>query len=193
MFQFVYWLKAFAAILITNSHYADIWPVSRLAMGGHLGNCLYFFVSGFCLYSIRNSFPGWYAKRIVRIYPALWIAAAINLLVGFWRADGPMAYIHCLIYPTWYHFIASILVLYIVYYILRRVQMRLNIQTIWLLLLTLAVYLTAYLLWCDKSYYHIDDVEEKWCRFQFMASMLVGARCRENYEKLRERISAMAG
>lgn len=71
MFQFVYWLKAFAAILITNSHYADIWPVSRLAMGGHLGNCLYFFVSGFCLYSIRNSFPGWYAKRIVRIYPAL--------------------------------------------------------------------------------------------------------------------------
>ncbi len=72
-----------------------------------------------------------------------------------------MAYIHCLIYPTWYHFIASILVLYIVYYILRRVQMRLNIQTIWLLLLTLAVYLTAYLLWCDKSYYHIDDVEEK--------------------------------
>ena len=102
-----------------------------------------------------------------------------------------MAYIHCLIYPTWYHFIASILVLYIVYYILRRVQMRLNIQTIWLLLLTLAVYLTAYLLWCDKSYYHIDDVEEKWCRFQFMASMLVGALCRENYEKLRERISAM--
>ena len=116
MFQFVYWLKAFAAILITNSHYADIWPVSRLAMGGHLGNCLYFFVSGFCLYSIRNSFPGWYAKRIVRIYPALWIVAGINLLVGFWRADGPMAYIHYLIYPTWYHFIASILVLYIVYY-----------------------------------------------------------------------------
>lgn len=109
MFQFVYWLKAFAAILITNSHYADIWPVSKLAMGGHLGNCLYFFVSGFCLYSIRNSFPGWYAKRIVRIYPALWIVAAINLLVGFWRADSPMAYIHYLIYPTWYHFIASIL------------------------------------------------------------------------------------
>lgn len=191
MFQFVYWLKALAAILITNAHYADIWPISSLAMGGHLGNCIYFFVSGFCLYSIRNSFPGWYAKRIVRIYPALWIAAAINLLVGFWRADGPMTYIHCLIYPTWYHFIASILLLYVVYYILRRIQMRLNIRTIWLLLLTLAVYLTAYFLWCDKSYYHIDDVEENWCRFQFMASMLVGALCRENYERLREKISAM--
>ena len=47
MFQFVYWLKAFAAILITNSHYADIWPVSRLAMGGHLGNCLYFLYPAF--------------------------------------------------------------------------------------------------------------------------------------------------
>lgn len=191
MFQFVYWLKALAVILITNAHYADIWPIPRLAMGGHLGNCIYFFVSGFCLYSIRNSFPGWYAKRIVRIYPALWIVAAIRQLIGSWHIDTLISYVHCLIYPTWYHFIASILLLYVVYYILRRIQMRLNIRTIWLLLLTLAVYLTAYFLWCDKSYYHIDDVEEKWCRFQFMASMLVGALCRENYKRLREKISVM--
>lgn len=33
MFQFVYWLKAFAAIFITNAHYADIWPVPSLAFG----------------------------------------------------------------------------------------------------------------------------------------------------------------
>ncbi len=31
MFQFVYWLKALAAICITNSHYADIWPIPAMA------------------------------------------------------------------------------------------------------------------------------------------------------------------
>ena len=66
MFQFVYWLRALAAILITNSHYADIWPASAMAFGGHYGNCIYFFLSGFCLYNIGKSFPKWYAKRIVR-------------------------------------------------------------------------------------------------------------------------------
>lgn len=104
MFQFVYWLRAIAAVMITNSHYADIWPISAMAFGGHFGNCIYFFLSGFCLYNIQESFPRWYAKRIIRIYPALWIVAAINLLTGFWGADGIMAYVHCLFYPTWYHF-----------------------------------------------------------------------------------------
>lgn len=83
MFQFVYWLRALAAILITNSHYADIWPASAMAFGGHYGNCIYFFLSGFCLYNIGKSFPKWYAKRIVRVYPALWIVAVVNLAVKF--------------------------------------------------------------------------------------------------------------
>lgn len=58
MFQFVDWLKVVAAMLITNSHYADIWPVSAMAMGGHIGNCLYFFLSGFCLYNIKDGEKG---------------------------------------------------------------------------------------------------------------------------------------
>lgn len=78
MFQFVYWLRAIAAVMITNSHYADIWPISAMAFGGHFGNCIYFFLSGFCLYNIQESFPRWYAKRIIRIYPALWIVAAVK-------------------------------------------------------------------------------------------------------------------
>ncbi len=119
MFQFVYWLKAFAAIFITNSHYADIWPVPSLAIGGHLGNCIYFFVSGFCLYNIKESFPKWYAKRIIRIYPALWIVATVDFIVGRNSADDLMALIHCYIYPTWYHFIGSIMFLYIIFYVIR--------------------------------------------------------------------------
>lgn len=191
MFQFVYWLRAIAAVMITNSHYADIWPISAMAFGGHFGNCIYFFLSGFCLYNIQESFPRWYAKRIIRIYPALWIVAAINLLTGFWGADGIMAYVHCLFYPTWYHFITSIMLLYLVFYAVRTIQKRVKIDTLWFLLAAFLVYLAAYIFACDKSYYHIDDVSEKWCRFQFMASMLLGAVLRERYDRINERITSL--
>ena len=189
MFQFVYWLRAIAAVMITNSHYADIWPISAMAFGGHFGNCIYFFLSGFCLYNIQESFPRWYAKRIVRIYPALWIVAAVNLLTGFWGADGIMAYVHCLFYPTWYHFLTSIMLLYLVFYAVRAIQKRVKIDTLWFLLAAFLVYLVAYIFACDKSYYHIDDVSGKWCRFQFMASMLLGAVLRERYDRIKAKPS----
>lgn len=53
------------------------------------------------------------------------------------------------------------------------------------------MYLAAYIFACDKSYYHIDDVSEKWCRFQFMASMLLGAVLRERYDRINERITSL--
>ena len=81
MLQFLYWLKALAAVLITNSHYAHIWPISSLAVGGQLGNCLFFFISGFTLYHIKAAFPKWYAKRIIRVYPALWM---VNIIFFCW-------------------------------------------------------------------------------------------------------------
>ena len=47
MFQFVYWLRALAAVMITNAHYADIWPISALAFGGLLGIVYIFSCRGF--------------------------------------------------------------------------------------------------------------------------------------------------
>lgn len=189
MFQFVYWLKTFAAIFITNSHYADIWPVSSLAIGGHLGNCIYFFVSGFCLYNIKESFPKWYAKRIIRIYPALWIVATVDFIVGRNSADDLMALIHCYIYPTWYHFIGSIMLLYIVFYIIRFICNKLKIDIRWFMLIIFLGFVILYLFVFDKSSYHIDDVNENWVRFQFFESMLLGAFLREKYDAIKEKIS----
>lgn len=189
MFQFVYWLKTFAAIFITNAHYADIWPVSSLAIGGHLGNCIYFFVSGFCLYNIKESFPKWYAKRIIRIYPALWIAATVDFIVGKNSADNLMALIHCYIYPTWYHFIGSIMLLYIVFYTIRFICNKLKIDIRWFILIIFLGFVILYLLFFDKSSYHIDDINEKWVRFQFLESMLLGAFLREKYDAIKEKIS----
>ena len=189
MYQFVYWLKAAAVVLITNSHYGSIWPIPSLAAGGHLGNCIYFFLSGFCLYHIRESFPKWYAKRIIRIYPVMWIAAAVNFLVGDFKASSLSALVHCFIYPTWYHFIGSIMVLYILYYVIRWLQIRLKIDIRWVMLGVLLIYGVVYLTAFDRSYYHIDDVSEKWVRFQFLESMLLGALLREKYESADQKIT----
>lgn len=161
MFQFVDWLKVVAATLITNSHYADIWPVSAMAMGGHIGNCLYFFLSGFCLYNIKDSFPKWYAKRIIRICPVLWIVNAIDLMTGRTSIGEVMDAIHCFIYPTWFHFIGSIMLLYILFYLVRMLQKELHLSIESVILLTVVCYFIVYIFMFDKSSYHIDDVSEK--------------------------------
>lgn len=190
MFQFVYWLKAIAAVFITNAHYADIWPVSAMAMGGHIGNCLYFFLSGFCLYNIRESFPRWYWKRIIRIYPALWIVNVIDLIVGRTSIGEIMGAVHCFLYPTWFHFIGSIMLLYILYYIVRTLQKKRNLDIWWMIALVAICYFLVYIILFDKSSYHINDVNEKWVRFMFFASMLLGTAFRECYEKISKEIKA---
>lgn len=189
MFEFVYWLKTLAVLLITNSHYAGIWPVSAMAVGGHLGNNLFFLLSGFCLCNISGCFGKWYIKRILRIYPALWIANTTNMIVGFFHADGLMAYVHCYIYPTWYHFVASIMILYIIFYLIRTIQKKAGISTTWIILATFVIFISVYIIKFDKSYYHIDDVSEKWVRFMFFESMLVGAYLRESYERFNQKVS----
>lgn len=191
MFQFVNWLKAFATIFITNSHYAEIWPIPAMAVGGHLGNCLFFMLSGFCMYNIRESFPRWYAKRFLRIYPALWIVATVDFLAGRNSAHGIMAYVHCYLYPTWYHFITSIMLLYIGFYVVRWIQKKTNISAGWFLGGLVTVFMICYLMGFDRSYYHIDDVFENWVRFQFFGSMLVGVLLREQYEKIRDQLSLL--
>lgn len=191
MFQFVYWLKAIAAILITNSHYGDIWPSSAMTVGGHLGNCLYFLISGFCLCHIKDSFPKWYAKRIIRIYPALWLCIGVNLIVGFFNIGSFSGFVHCFFYPTWYHFIASILLLYILFYVVLFLQKKTGIKTYWILVVSLVFFLAVYLLVFDASYYHIDDVEENWVRFMFWGAMLAGVWLRERYDHICVKISAV--
>lgn len=189
MFGFVNWLKAIAAVFITNSHYADIWPISSLAMGGHLGNCLYFFLSGFCLFNIKEAFPKWYLKRIIRIYPTLWIVNSIDLIAGRTSITEFMGFVHCFFYPTWFHFIGSIMILYAVYYIVRYIQKKLKLDMRWIMVAIMIVFFVSYLLFFEKSTYHIDDVNENWVRFMFFESMLMGAWFRENYERIGNNIT----
>lgn len=185
MVEFITWLKALAAILITNSHLGGVYPVASLATGGLLGNLLFFAVSGFCLYNIKVSFHKWYIKRLFRIYPAVWIATIVCLAWGTYHVDSPAQVLRLFFYPTYYHFIASILILYVPFYaVARYAGLAQNPQRFLAIIGALAAitYMLVYATVYDSSYYHIDTVEEPMILFVYFTSMLMGAWIRTQTE-----------
>lgn len=190
MFQFIVYLRAICAVVITNAHYENIYPVSIIANGGLLGDVLFFAISGYCLYNIKTDFIRWYGKRILRIYPGVWIITAIYLLLGFYHAESGAAVGRLMIYPTYYHFVASIMVLYIIYYVLIVISKKYENRTRLLEIYMLAVavlYTVLYIFVYDRSYYHIDSVYEPMIRFLFLESMLLGAWFREKGKEFTEK------
>lgn len=185
MVFFITFLRALAACLITNAHYTGIYPTDLIANGGLLGDVLFFAVSGYCLYNVKMSFPVWYGKRIYRIYPPVLIMTSIYVIIGAYSLANHNV-VWWFIYPTYYHFVASIIVLYIPFYFCMKIDWLKNhllivmgfIAATWML-----IYVTIY----DRSYYHIDTVREPMIRFLFMESMLLGAWFKQNDQKLRNK------
>jgi len=174
-------LRALAAMSITNAHYAGVYPSELIANGGLLGDVLFFTVSGFCLVNIRNAFTRWYGKRIIRIYPSVWIITSLYILLGFYTLEN-WSLAEYYLYPTYYHFVASIIVLYIPFYIVIKTKILVNnIPKVMLgmFIVQLVVYVFVY----DTSFYHIDTVREPMIRFLFFQSMLLGAYFRMHKEK----------
>lgn len=193
MYQFIILLRAMAAIIITNAHYEGIYPISIIANGGLWGDVIFFSVSGFCLYNVQTPFLKWYGKRIVRIYPTVWIITIAYLLAGFYSVESVQGLLELLIYPTYYHFIASIVLLYIFYYIVIRMVLKNGVNRNKVLFavlgLTLILHTVVYLTLYDRTYYHIDSVYEPMIRFLFFESMMIGALIRENSSKVTEKFN----
>ena len=183
--QFINLLRILAAVCITNSHFANVWPMSGIASGGMLGDILFFAISGYCLYRPEfkmKDLGRWYIKRIRRIYiTVILIALLTSFFTGF--PSSASGWLHTFIYPTNYHFVASIMVLYIVYYLLmnllKRWKISIGISVVAFLMAVLIVYALIF----DKSWYHIDVVENHFIRLLFFASMLLGAYFREVEQK----------
>ena len=185
MVFFITVLRALAACFITNAHYIGIYPTDLIANGGLIGDVLFFGVSGYCLSNVKMPFFRWYGKRIYRIYPPVLIMTLIYLILGAYNFTDHNA-VWWFVYPTYYHFIASIIVLYIPFYFCMKINWLKNhiaivmgvIAIIWMV-----VYLTVY----DRSYYHIDNVREPIIRFLFMESMLLGAWFKQNDHSMRNK------
>lgn len=178
---FITILRALAACLITNSHYTGIYPSDIIANGGLIGDILFFAISGYCLYNVKKSFPSWYGKRLIRIYPPVILITAIYFLIGSYSFSNNN-FLWWFVYPTYYHFVASILLLYIPYYFVMKFDvLRKRIPLI--MSIIAGIYLIVYIFFYDKSYYHIDNTREWMIRFLFFESMLLGAYFRQNKEK----------
>lgn len=185
MIFFVTFLRALAACLITNAHYTGIYPSDLIANGGLIGDVIFFAVSGYCLSNIKTPFFSWYGKRLFKIYPPVIVATIVYLLCGAY-VFADHNFLWWFIYPTYYHFVASILVLYIPFYFC----MKYNVLKRNLVFIMLGVFLVAIMVYFfvyDSSYYHIDTVREPMIRFLFFESMLLGAWFRAHDNRFRDR------
>lgn len=109
-------LKFFAVIFVLNSHMDTLYAkYSVLATGGAIGDCLFFFASGFTLFLGRfGRFDNWYKRRIKRIYPPI-IAWACIMPILFTKQMSVIQ----LINGGGYWFIKCILLHYIILYFMR--------------------------------------------------------------------------
>lgn len=148
---------------------------------------LFFAVSGYCLYNVKAPFHRWYGKRLYRCYLPVLLMTAVYMLLGFYTLEQQNV-LWWYVYPTYYHFVASIIVLYIPFYVVMKWPLlKKNIPVIMggIAVVYLVVYVFAY----DKTYYHIDNVREPLIRFLFMESMLLGAWFRQEDARYRNRFS----
>lgn len=192
MIFFITVLRALAACIITNSHYVGVYPTDLIANGGLFGDVIFFAVSGFCLTNVKDSFPKWYGKRLVRVFPAVIIISLIYVLLGIHELEPSVkGVVSSFIYPTAYHFVASIIVLYIPFYAVMKIQkLRENIPVV--AGVTALIWLLIYIFVYDKSYYHIDTVREPMIRFLFFFAMLLGAYFKLSMEKYRNKKSIVS-
>ncbi len=186
MIFFIVVLRAIAACLITNSHYEGVYPTDIIANGGLIGDVLFFAISGYCLFRTKKNFLSWYGKRFSRVYLPVLIITVVYFIVGAYSISDEQNFIYWFLWPTAYHFVGSILLLYIPFYFIARYEiLRKNIGLIMGggALLCLIIYVFVY----DKSYYHIDTVREPMIWFLFFESMLLGAYFRQNDERYRNK------
>ena len=189
MIFFIIFLRALAACIITNSHYTGIYPTDLIANGGAIGDVLFFAVSGYCLYNVKyelnvSGFLRWYGKRIWRVYPPVIIMTAIYMALGLFQF-AEHGFVWWYIYPTHYHFVASIILLYIPFFFIMKVPF-LQKRLLWIMIGIAIAWLVVYFTIYDRSYFH-NTVREPMTRFLFMESMLLGAWFRKNDQRLRNK------
>lgn len=171
-------LRFIATCLITNTHYNNVYPINGLAVGGLLGDVLFFIVSGFVLSKPeKQNFISWYWKRIVRIYPTVIFGGIFYLLTGYVTMDG-QTWFSAFVFPTFFVFAATIILLYIPLYFVNRIKEKNKYLLIFAIVLTM--YLLVYIFAFDKSTYQMNNT---WnlllISFPYFLGMLFGGYLRK--------------
>ena len=118
--------RAAATVLIANSHLEAFYPRSWMAADGLLGNTLFFMISGLGLAAHNRArelpFRSWYARRVLRIYPSVWICVAVFLigLKSAWSIWSARDWVAHLVWPTPHQYVQHVMVFYVLAYALLR-------------------------------------------------------------------------
>lgn len=154
-YSFINLLKAFAAVLITNSHMGDLYPLSFLSVGGAIGNTIFFLVSGFC---ISNRIMGggwsiWLFERIKRVYVPTLFIGGILILIGDIPLDFKSIF-DSIIFPIRFWFVVAILLYYIILLPVSRCNMK-SLKCI--LFFSVLLYGIAYIFVLNKNRWEVED------------------------------------
>ena len=119
---------ALATLLIVNSHLESFYPRPWLAGDGLLGNYLFFLLSGLRMAAsrgIQDDFLSFFKARVLRIYPAVWLAA----LCVVWVTGLPFSIqtlLHAFVWPTDFTYVALIMPFYAAYYWMYRIEEKID-------------------------------------------------------------------
>lgn len=119
---------ALATLLIVNSHLESFYPRRWLAGDGLLGNYLFFLLSGLRMAAsrgIQDDFLSFFRARILRIYPAVWLAALCIVLVKG-LPFSIQTLVHAFVWPTDFTYIALIMPFYAAYYWMHRIEAKID-------------------------------------------------------------------
>ncbi len=184
MYEFIYLIKTFAAALICNSHMEELYPISAMAVGGSLGNSLFFIVSGFLISTKTEIGPvRWYLKRCSRLYPSYWILNLVLLVVGDYDITTIQEFFYRFILPIKsFWFVGAILIFYALFYFVIR-SGRHNLQ--YWFLVTNIVYFIGYVFFLDLSRWTVEG--SGYFKFIFYFDvMLCGYWIKVNFAKIKE-------
>ena len=159
-------LKFLAVIIVYNSHCELLYgEYSFLATGGAIGDCLFFFVSGFTLFLGRNDrFDNWYKRRIRRIFPSVFSWAIISSFVF----NKSISLYKLLSGGSW--FVTCIMIYYIVLYFVRRWAEHKPLVPY---IITIAIVIIYYLNEDSSTFFMYGETYFKWVHYFLF--MLLGA------------------
>lgn len=161
-------IRTLAVFAIINSHMGLLYGrYSVLATGGAVGDALFFFISGFTLFSCKSqSFWNYYKRRINRIYPAVFSWALVRCLLF----DDTYGIVDIILNGGGW-FISCIMIYYIPFYFFRK-HLRKNLHIV--MLVYVATSISLYWLFCDVERYNMyGTTYYKW--IHYFIFMLQGA------------------
>ena len=173
-------IKFLAILMITNSHLdCEYGHFNFIARGGALGNCLFFFASGFTLFLGRFNldFFNWYKRRVSRIIPAIIVLSCIV----YWLSNVNFS-IPKLLEEYW--FLTCILVYYIPLYFIRKYLVD-YLKYVFALCLIIAI--AANFIIHDNSifdmYYNLPYMRVHYFLFMLLGSIMAMSKNKEEGQK----------